>query len=475
MVCRRISLGLLVASCVFGATLASQAQVQVTPDTAPAPLQHVQTITLDASAGRQLDPRVDGGLITYTFNANDGTGVHLRYFRVGVDTTPNQLPFGTDEQDFTPWPSGTLIAYSHSGAVAESINVFDTAQPLGAANPFVVNPQAGSLRFEPSIRGYTVAYIDAALEPHGEIVVYDLATNVASRLTNDTATDWHLAMSPDGNTLVWEHCPIDTNHCEIWMAIKAGGAWTVSTVDSNPAGDFSPDTDGQTIAYYSDRPSGAGGVFYRDAAGGAEQEILLPGVQAAPRVRGDFMTFEGQDATGRYDVFLYQFSTNRLWNVTNSPEDDFLPGLSVTPNGDLIVAYDSCDPSCAAPSVHAVTFTVPPPAVSYNVCLLYDPNKAKKSGSTYPIQIQLCDAGGRNVSSPSIVVHAVGVTQLSTNAAGVLDDAGNSNPDFDFRYDAASSSYIFNLKTTGFATGTYALGFTAGADPVTHSAPFQIK
>ena len=187
------------------------------------------------------------------------------------------------------------------------------------------------------------------------------------------------------------------------------------------------------------------------------------------------MTFEGQDATGHYDVFLYQFSTNRLWNLTNSPEDEGISSLSVMPDGDLIVAYVSCDPSCATPTVHAVTFTVPPPAASYNVCLLYDPNKARKSGSTYPIQIQLCDANGQNVSSSSIVVHAVSVTQLSTNASGTLDDAGNSNPDFDFRYDPASSSYIFNLKTTGFATGTYALGFTAGADPVTHSAQFQIK
>ena len=34
---------------------------------------------------------------------------------------------------------------------------------------------------------------------------------------------------------------------------------------------------------------------------------------------------------------------------------------------------------------------------------------------------------------------------------------------------------MFNLKTTGLATGTYLLGFTAGSDPIVHTAPFQIK
>jgi hypothetical protein len=114
-------------------------------------------------------------------------------------------------------------------------------------------------------------------------------------------------------------------------------------------------------------------------------------------------------------------------------------------------------------------------AVTFGTCLLYDRDVAKKSGSTYPIKLQLCDAAGRNVSSPSIVVHATGIAQTSTNALGPLDDSGNANPDFDFRYDESLAGYIFNLKTTGLTTGTYNLNFTAGSDPVVHSAPFAVK
>ncbi len=119
-----------------------------------------------------------------------------------------------------------------------------------------------------------------------------------------------------------------------------------------------------------------------------------------------------------------------------------------------------------------------PQSVAYAIGLLYDPTKAVKSGATIPIKIQLNDANGNDVSSSGIVVHATDVAMASTNAPGVLDDAGNANPDNDFRFDATLGSaggYIFNLKTTGYTTGTYSLSFTAGNDPTTHTVQFQVK
>lgn len=112
--------------------------------------------------------------------------------------------------------------------------------------------------------------------------------------------------------------------------------------------------------------------------------------------------------------------------------------------------------------------------VRYSVCLLYDPNVAKKSGSTYPLKVRLCDTSGHSLSSPSVVLHATGVTKISSNTPAALDDSGNANPDFDFRYDAGNDVYIFNLSTKGYATGTYALSFTAG-DGGVHSVSFAVK
>jgi hypothetical protein len=113
--------------------------------------------------------------------------------------------------------------------------------------------------------------------------------------------------------------------------------------------------------------------------------------------------------------------------------------------------------------------------VTFNLCLLYDPTTTTRVGSTVPIKIQLCDANGVNASSAALILTATGVTQLSTNASGPLTDAGNANPDSNFRYDAPLGGYIFNLKTTGLTTGTWALGFTVNGDPVPHAVQFQIR
>jgi len=113
--------------------------------------------------------------------------------------------------------------------------------------------------------------------------------------------------------------------------------------------------------------------------------------------------------------------------------------------------------------------------VGYGVCVLYDQTRAVRSGATMPIKLQLCNSAGGNVSTPALTVHAVSITRTSDNASEDIEDAGNADPDDNFRYDAAIAGYIFNLKTTGFATGTYALAFSVTGDPVQHVVHFQVR
>ena len=115
--------------------------------------------------------------------------------------------------------------------------------------------------------------------------------------------------------------------------------------------------------------------------------------------------------------------------------------------------------------------------VSYGVRLKYDLTKAHLSGSTVPVKIQLVDANGVNVSNQYLAVHALGTSLVSNYAPGEVEDAGNANPDNDFRFANfdGEGGYIFNLQTTGLTTGTYVLIFIAGADPLTHGAQFQVK
>lgn len=118
------------------------------------------------------------------------------------------------------------------------------------------------------------------------------------------------------------------------------------------------------------------------------------------------------------------------------------------------------------------------PGPRYSLCLLYDPTKAVKSGSTIPIQLELCDKSGNDVSSSSLILHATEVMQLSNMITGPVESPGNANPDNDFRFDATlgtAGGYIFNLKTTGLTTGTYELDFTVTGDTSTYGATFQVK
>jgi hypothetical protein len=113
-----------------------------------------------------------------------------------------------------------------------------------------------------------------------------------------------------------------------------------------------------------------------------------------------------------------------------------------------------------------------------NVCLLYDPNRSVKKGATFPIKLQVCDVAGHNLSSPSIVVQAVSVTMLSGTKPGALEDSGNANPDYGFRFDSTlgvGGAYIYNLSTKGLSSGTWRLNFTITGDPSTHSAQFGVK
>lgn len=143
-----------------------------------------------------------------------------------------------------------------------------------------------------------------------------------------------------------------------------------------------------------------------------------------------------------------------------------LPG-GTTPQA-LTITGEFSGGTFTAPSSDTATLSV-----TFNICLLYDPTKAVKSGATYPIKIQLCDVNGNNVSSADTVVHAVNIEQVSTSSDAEVITAGEANPDNNFRFD--NGMYVLNLKTTGLSTGVYNLFFTAGDDPVLHSVQFQVK
>jgi N-acetylneuraminic acid mutarotase len=191
-------------------------------------------------------------------------------------------------------------------------------------------------------------------------------------------------------------------------------------------------------------------------------------------VGGNIGSLQGEPGTGGDE----QYGTNTV--VAFDPVANTWTAVPSMPTGRSDLAVASTDNVLYAIGGSTATgetqvseaYTIP-----YNVCALYDQTKAVHSGAVIPIKMYLCDASGNDVSETSIVAHATSVTVVSANAPGSLEDAGNANPDDDFRFDSTlgpSGGYIFNLQTSGMS-GTYNLNFVAGSDPTTHNLQFEVK
>lgn len=277
--------------------------------------------------------------------------------------------------------------------------------------------------------------------------------------------------SPDANEAGWNNSNVGVSLSATdnvdgsgvsQITYSASGAQTIaeSTVNSSNV-NLTITAEGETVIFY----------YARDNAGNTEETKTL---------------------TIRID------KTAPVITVTSPTTGNYLLNQNVAVNfscSDERSGVSSCTGTTAngtslnTATIGAKTFTVDaadnagnntaPTNVNYTVAFgieaLFDQTKAHKSGSTVPIKIRLVDANGTNVSSAGTVVHAVSVIQIGSQASTILDDAGSSNPDFDFRYDQSLSRYIFNLKTTGYGTGTYQLNFTAGNGSTVYSVQFQVR
>jgi hypothetical protein len=111
--------------------------------------------------------------------------------------------------------------------------------------------------------------------------------------------------------------------------------------------------------------------------------------------------------------------------------------------------------------------------ITYNICVGFDQTKAARLGSTIPIKLDVCTTSRIGSSSPLVVLKTTDLRKVSSAASAEVQDAGDANPDSDFRY--IGPGYIFNLQTTGLSTGTWDLMFTVTGDSLEHSVRFQVR
>jgi hypothetical protein len=92
------------------------------------------------------------------------------------------------------------------------------------------------------------------------------------------------------------------------------------------------------------------------------------------------------------------------------------------------------------------------------------------------VKLSICDDQDANASAPNVVVTAANLTKKDSTASPYpATDAGNANPDSNFRDDSSQGSYIYNLATKSLTTGTWALTFTITGDPVAHAVQVDLR
>jgi hypothetical protein len=172
--------------------------------------------------------------------------------------------------------------------------------------------------------------------------------------------------------------------------------------------------------------------------------------------------------TGSVAITLNSLTQNAAIGAGGNFSSSFATGSLTPVNPPYTISYSYAGDGNFNSASGSGTLTV-----GYNVLPLYDQTAVHQSGSTIPIKLEITNSSGSNLSSSSLTVTAVGVSLISTNVYGPASDSGNANPDGNFRFD--SGSYIFNLQTTGLATGVYNLYFRVGSDPTLHTVQFQIR
>jgi Tol biopolymer transport system component len=322
----------------------------IVPVSHPTPV--LTAVAINLGAGDQNDPHISGDWVAYA----DNFSIHYYNFTSGVDTL---LPMDDSARDLLSDVSGSRIVFSRViPTVKTAVMVFDA---VAGGAPIELDPAMGTTRLGSAIGGDTVAYIDFGLQANGELVIHDLATSTSVRVTNDINPDQSPQVSPSGDVVVWEHCQSSMSNCDVWQAVRTGGAWNVTATTNSLNPEANPDTNGEVVVYDSN-----GEIFWRPAAGGAEVRLELPSFDANPSIAGNFIAFESRAVVfGTSDIFVYDLAQNRLYQLTNTVAvNEQLNDITVLTDGRVRTVWASDEDGFDQRNVRGATFTLARPAAS---------------------------------------------------------------------------------------------------------------
>jgi WD40 repeat protein len=303
--------------------------------------------------GNQTDPHIDCDIVSYTDDDFQGT-LQIRYFDF---TTNTDNPVPGNGADSLSDVSGGRITFTEATLSGPQVVIFDTGTQTRTAAPRFGNSR-------PAIGGTLVAYEDRSFSTDptsgntaSEMSVYDLSLQLRVRLTNDNLFDKNPAVSPDGNSWVWEKCQTNTSGCDIYTTIRFGSGTFFTRHLTGAGEDRGPDTNGQLVVYVSDK-NGENDIYLQPVASGSEMHVPIPGDQRNVTMSGNLIAFESQVQLGNqmeYDIFVYDLSTANLYQVTNTLANETLNDITFC-NGIGRIVFAAPDTDY---DVYAFTFQIP--------------------------------------------------------------------------------------------------------------------
>jgi hypothetical protein len=362
---RRLTLALVplaLAACDHEPAGLVMEELRVSMDVVTAQPQPLPTspvlVLINNSPGHQVDPHVFGGIASYSDFA---AGAQIRYydFATGMDLA---IPTSGNRDQLSDVNAGRIVFTRILPSGDESVMLFDATTGSAPVEVNPVSPGSLSWRSAVAIGGNTIAYVDHGLaaDTTGEIVLWDLVLGAATRITDDVDFDQAPAVSSDGNVIVWERCSL-TNNCDVAMAVRAGGGWTVSDVAATTAPEGFPDVDDGTVTW-TEHTGTDYDIFWRAVGGGAVQQLALAGDQIHGAISGDLITFEGLSG-GNTDLFAYHMAEGALYQITNTQGvNESLNDVTVLPGGSpsmhtVRVVWQANDGSDGMNNIYGATFT----------------------------------------------------------------------------------------------------------------------
>lgn len=348
-------------------------------------------IVIDAQTGFQSDPHVDNDLAAYSSFVDSpvlGPVEQIRYFTFSTNSPgaiPNVLPDGGLARDLLSDVDQGRIVFTRIFDLTgrSGIMLFDSAT-LAVTE---LAPAPNSQRMGVALGSQTAVFIDYGLSGNGtgELMALNLSGNTLTRLTVDTIDDFNPAVSPDGNVITWERCPISGANCDIYTATRSGSIWIINAVSTSIFNESQADTNGTQVVFQREATGPtAEDIVIAPVGGGAETVLEIVGDERNASIRGSLIAFEHREpvAGANSDIMVVDLANNRLFQITNTPTvNETLNDITLLSTGEVRLVWQAND---GVDHIYGATFMLPAVVV---------PDAGVADAGTPPVDAGVADAG----------------------------------------------------------------------------------